>query len=150
MTADLPPEPRAVVARYASELLRELVAHARGNGRVRVTDAAGGLACMVMVWPADAVMPTSRSEGTKPKRGEGGREQCRADVLVAVRAAGRAVTRKEVIRALREAKADHGAGTVAKALADLTRSRELINHKDKRGYRLPGWVRQHRGLFDDA
>ena len=35
-------------------------------------------------------------------------------------------------------------------LADLTRSKELIDLKDKRGYRLPAWVRKHPGLFDDA
>ena len=39
---------------------------------------------------------------------------------------------------------------MAKALADLTRSKELVNLKDKRGYRLPGWVRKHPVLFDDA
>ncbi len=149
MTADPPTPPRAVVARYASELLRELATRAGGTGPVRVTDAAGGLACMVLVWPADAVMPTSRGEQATPKKAGGGREQCRADVLAAVRAAGHALTRKEVIRALRAARADHGAGTVAKALADLTQSKELINHKDKRGYRLPEWVRRHPGLFDD-
>jgi hypothetical protein len=77
------------------------------------------------------------------------REQCRADVLAVARAAGAALTRKEVLRALREAGADHGAGTVAKALADLTRSRELVNYKDKRGYRLPEWIRPRPGLFDE-
>ena len=81
--------------------------------------------------------------------GNGGRERCRADVLDAVRAAGHPPTRKEVIRALKTAGGDHGVGTVAKALADLTRSNELVNHKDKRGYRLPAWVRRHPGLFHD-
>ena len=141
--------PRTVVARYAADLLRELAAHASGAGPVRVTDAAGGLACMVLVWPANAVMPTARSKQVVKKKPDGGRERCREDILVAVRASGRPVTRKEVVRALRAARADHGPGTVAKALADLTRSKELVNHKDKRGYRLPAWVRKHPGLFDD-
>lgn len=149
MTTDLPTEPRTLVARYASELLRELATCASGTGPVRVTAAAGGLACMVMVWPADAVMPTSRGERPSPKKTRGGREQCRADVLAAVRAAGAPLTRKEVIRALRAAGADHGAGTVAKALADLTRLKELVNRKDKRGYRLPEWIRRQPGLFDE-
>lgn len=149
MTADPPTPPRAVVARYASELLRELATRAGGTGPVRVTDAAGGLACMVLVWPAGAVMPTSRGEQPTPKKAGGGREQCRADVLTAVRAAGHPLTRKEVIRALRGAGADHGAGTVAKALADLTQSKELVNRKDKRGYRLPEWIRRQPGLFDE-
>jgi hypothetical protein len=70
--------------------------------------------------------------------------------MAAVRAAGRPLTRKEVFRASRAAGGGHGAGTVAKALADLTRSKELVNHKDKRGYRLPAWVRRHPSLFDDA
>jgi hypothetical protein len=30
---------------------------------------------------------------------------------------------------------------VAKALADLTAAGELVNHKDKKGYRLPEWPR---------
>ncbi len=149
MTADPPTPPRTVVARYAAELLRELATSASATGPVRVTDAAGGLACMVLVWPADAVMPTSRGERPTPKKAGSGREQCRADIMVAVRAAGHPLTRKEVIRALRAAGADHGAGTVAKALADLTQSKELVNRQDKRGYRLPEWVRRHPGLFDD-
>ena len=148
---DSPPQPlRTVVARYAAELLRELAAHVGDARPVRVTDAAGGLACMVLVWPADAAMPTANGERQMKKKSDGGRERCREDVLVAVRAAGHPLTRKEVVRALRSAGADHGPGTVAKALADLTRSKELINHKDKRGYRLPAWVRKHPGLFDDA
>ena len=115
-----------------------------------MADAADGLACLILVWPVDARMPTARGEQPMPKPPDGGRERCREDILVAVRAAGRPLTRKEVVRALKDAGADHGAGTVAKALADLTRRKELVNLKDKRGYRLPGWVRKHPGLFDDA
>ncbi|MDB5310855.1 MAG: hypothetical protein JWO38_5057 [Gemmataceae bacterium] len=92
----------------------------------------------------------ARGERPKPRQADGGRERCREDVLAAVRAACRPLTRKEVIRALKAAGGDHGAGTVAKALADLTRSGELLNLKDKRGYRLPGWVRRHPGLFDEV
>ena len=40
---------------------------------------------------------------------------------------------KELVRALREAKAGHGPGTVAKALADLTTAGDLVNPKDKKG-----------------
>ena len=115
-----------------------------------MADAAGALACLILVWPVDARMPTARGEQHAPKPTGGGRERCREDILVVVRAAGRPLTRKRVGRALREAGSDHGAGTVAKALADLTRRKELVNLKDKRGYRLPGWVRKHPGLFDDA
>lgn len=66
------------------------------------------------------------------------------------RRAWKSHTRKQVVRALRAAGHQHGAGTVAKALADLTRSGELVNMLDKRGYRLPGWVRPTPGLFDDG
>lgn len=145
-----PPEPRAVLGRYAAELLRELAAAATATVPVRVADAAGGLACLILVWPADARMPTAAGEQKSPKKADGGRERCREDILAAVRAAGRPLTRKEVIRALREAGTDHGAGTVAKALADLTRSQELVNLKDKRGYRLPGSIRKHPSLFTNG
>jgi hypothetical protein len=36
---------------------------------------------------------------------------------------------------------------VAKALAELTAAGELVNRKDKRGYRLPEWARPHPTLF---
>ena len=73
-----------------------------------------------------------------------------SDVLAAVRNAGRPLTRKEVIRALKAAKLRHGAGTVAKALAELTSSGQLVNRRDKRGYRLPEWRRRTEtpSLFD--
>jgi hypothetical protein len=58
-----------------------------------------------------------------------------------VSAAGRALTCKEVVRALREARKPHGPGTVAKALAELTKSGELVNPLDKKGYRPSGWKR---------
>ena len=79
----------------------------------------------------------------------GGRGRCRADILAAVAAGGRPLTRKEVVRALRDAGVPHGVGTVAKALAELTAAGELLNPRDKRGYRLPGWVRRHPTLFGD-
>lgn len=145
-----PPEPRSILARHAAELLRELAANGAGTRPVRVADAAGGLACLILVWPVDARMPTARGEQPTLQKSDGGRERCREDILAVVRAAGRPLTRKEVVRALKDAGADHGAGTVAKALADLTRMKELVNLKDKRGYRLPGWVRKSPGLFDDA
>jgi hypothetical protein len=145
-----PPEPRSVLARHVAELLHELATNGAGTGPVRVADAADGLACLILVWPVDARMPTAQGELLRPKPVDGGRERCREDILAVVRAAGRPLTRKEVVRALKDAGADHGAGTVAKALADLTRRKELVNLKDKRGYRLPGWVRRHPGLFDDA
>lgn len=143
------PDVRAVVGRHAADLLRELADAGSAASPVRVADAGGGLMCLIVVWPADARMPTATGERPKPKV-DGGRDGCRADVLAVIQAAGQPMTRKDVIRALRVAGRDHGAGTVAKALADLTRSRELVNPKDKRGYRLLAWLRPNPTLFDDA
>jgi hypothetical protein len=70
-------------------------------------------------------------------------------VLAAVRTAGRPLTCKEVVRALKDSGAGHGPGTIAKALADLTASRVLLNCRDKRGYRLPEWIKSRPGLFDN-
>lgn len=134
--------PRAAVERWADELLAGLVG-GPPTGSVRVTAASGGLTCLVLVWPSADRMPTAR-------RNRQGRDGCRADVLAAIRAAGRPLTRKEVVRALKDAGVRHGPGTVAKALADLTASRALINPRDKRGYRLPEWVRPHPTLFPDG
>ena len=125
-------------------LLAELGPAADGAASVRVAGAGNGLACLVLVWPADRRMPTARrSKG-------GGRGQCRADVLAVVRAAGQPLTRKEVVRAVRDAGFGHGPGTVAKALADLTAAGALLNPRDHRGYRLPGSVRPHPTLFPDG
>lgn len=85
------------------------------------------------------MMPTGAE---RRRRSGGGREGCRKDVLEVVTAAVRPLTRKEVVKALREARKDHGQGTIAKALADLTAAGELVNPKDKKGYRLPGWVKE--------
>jgi hypothetical protein len=128
-----------------------LAALAAGGARLRVTAREGGLACLVQVWDATSAVPTARGEQAKSGvRNRGSlREQCRSDVLAAVRAAGRPLTRKEVLRALKEAGARHGPGTVAKALADLTASRELVNRRDKRGYRLPEWIKRRPGLFEE-
>ena len=66
-----------------------------------------------------------------------------------VTAAGRALTRKEVVKALKVAGKRHGPGTVAKALADLTAAGELVNPKDKKGYRPAGWRRSATpSMFD--
>jgi hypothetical protein len=146
-----PPSPRALAERRAADLLRELAGLAGGGTRLRVTACEGKLACLLQVWESSAAMPTARTEkaaaGT-PKRVSGVREQCRSDLLAVVRAAGRPLTRKEVVRALKDVGAKHGPGTVAKALADLTSARELVNRRDKRGYRLPEWIKPQPTLFD--
>ena len=122
----MPTEYRAALERAACDLLRALAELPRPPRGVRVANSDGDLACEVVVRP------------TRPRR-RGGREQCRADILGVVRKADCPLTRKEVIRALREAGKSHGPGTVAKALAELTATEELVNPRDKRGYRMPEW-----------
>ena len=131
----MPEDPRTVVERTAHELLRTLT-ELTDPPRLRVTGASGELACMILVWGTAGAMPTALGER---KRATGGRAECRADILVVIRVAGRAMTHKQLVRALREAGMPHGPGTVMKALAELTRAGELVNPKDKRGYRLAGW-----------
>jgi hypothetical protein len=127
------PTDRATVTAAARELLRALAA-SPGPVAVRVTEADGRLACLVLVWEAGEGMPTAA--GVR-RRGE--RARCRADVLAAVGDAGCPLTRRQVMRALRERGTPHGPGTVAKALAELTAAGELVNLLDRRGYRLPAW-----------
>src|SRR4051812_23022323 len=110
----MPTDPRRVTEDAAQALL-EALAGAGPGGRVRVADAGGGLACLIQVWPKAAGMPTAR-EGRPRRRGRR-RAGCREAVLAALRAAGRPLTRKELLRVLRDARAGHGPGTVAKALA---------------------------------
>lgn len=82
------------------------------------------------------------------RRAKGVRGVCKQDILQVIEKVNRPLTRKEVVKALRLAEKDHGTGTVAKALADLTASGELVNPQDKSGYRLAGWDRERPTLFD--
>lgn len=141
----MPSDARAAVERAARELLAALAGLPPPAGGVRVADAAGELACLIQVWPAGGAMPTLAS--ARPPADE--RAVCRADILEVVAKVGRALIRKEVVQALRAAGRAHGPGTVAKALAELTRSGELVNPQDKRGYRLAAWRRDKTpSLFD--
>jgi hypothetical protein len=136
------PDARSVVEEKARELLRTLADLPRTPAALRVAEADGGLACLIQVWPAGEIMPSIAIE--RKRRVSGARARCREAVLDVVRRAGRAVTRKEVIRALRAAGTAHGPGTVGKSLADLTAVGELVNPRDKRGYRMPEWPRRPR------
>lgn len=144
--ADMTLDPRATVEAAARELL-QLLSQLPNPPTLRVADADGKVACLIQVWNATQCMPTAGAE--RRKRSTGGRAECKADIKDVVKAAGVAMTRKEIIRALKAAKKNHGPGTVAKALADLTTAGELVNPKDKKGYRLAGWKRsQTPSLFD--
>jgi hypothetical protein len=135
-----------VTTRAVRDLLRAL-AELPTPPTLRVAEVDGRVACLIQVWDAARLMPTTGAE--RRRRASGGRTECKADVVEVVRAAGRALTRKEIIRALKSAGKDHGPGTVAKALADLTAAGALVNPKDKKGYRLGGWRKdQTTSLFD--
>jgi hypothetical protein len=114
---------------------------------IRVVEVEAGVACLVIVWPAAQLMPTARAER---KRIQGGRAECKQDILEVVREAALAMTRKQIVKALRVVGKEHGPGTIAKALADLTMSGELVNPQDKKGYRLPGWIQRHPALWNRA
>jgi hypothetical protein len=130
----MPVDARAAAQRAARELLGVL-AELTEAPTLRVTDADGRLACLIQVWGVPGMMPTAAGQ----RRKTGGRAECRADILAAVAAAGRALTYKEVMRALRTAGKAHGPGTVTKALAELTSAGDLVNPLDKKGYRLASW-----------
>lgn len=109
---------RRVLDAAARRILADL-GPVTGPDAVRVQ--LGNAVCRVEVWPA---------------RG-GPREKCRRDILAVMRAAGRPLKRAAIVAALKAAGKRHGLGTVAKALADLTRTGELIGSKTRSGYRLP-------------
>jgi hypothetical protein len=131
----MPEDPHAVLRQTARELLGKLV-ELTDPPALRVADADRGVACLIQVWRVPGKMPTATDER---KQASGGRAGCRADILAVIRGAGRALTHKQLVRALREAGTPHGPGTVMKALAELTRVGQLVNPKDKRGYRLATW-----------
>ena len=83
-----------------------------------MAEAEGRPACLIQVWDAAQAMPVAAAE--RRRRANGGRDECKRDILAALRAANRPLTRKQVVKALKGAGRDHGYGTVAKALADLT------------------------------
>jgi hypothetical protein len=107
-----------------------------------VADGEGRVAGLILVWNAGQVMPTVGAE--RRRRSGEKRAECKQDIIEVLRAANKALIRKQVVKALTAAGKDQGAGTVAKALADLTAAGELVNPKDKKGYRLPDWVRRSR------
>jgi hypothetical protein len=139
-----PTNPRTAAERAARELLRTL-ADLPDRPALRVVEAHGRLACLILVWDTGQLMPVAAVE--RRRRGNGGRASCKQDILSVIKAANRPLTRKQVVKALRGVGCEHGLGTVAKALADLTAAGELVNPMDKRGYRLPAWDREHPNLF---
>jgi hypothetical protein len=140
-------DPRTVVERAARELLRAL-AELPNPPTLRVAEVDGRVACLIQVWDSSLLTPTTGAE--RRKRASGGRTECKVDIVEVVKAAKQALTRKEIIRALKSAGKNHGPSTVAKALADLTNAGELVNPKDKKGYRLAEWRRRDNtpSLFD--
>jgi len=144
---DVHPNPRELIEKHARELLFSL-SELPIIPTLRVAEVEGRVACLILVWDAAQAMPIIGVE--RQCRKSGGREGCKRDILEVIRAAGQPLTRKEVVAALRRARKVHGVGTAAKALADLTATGELQNPKDKKGYRLPEWLRGRKtaSLFD--
>lgn len=138
---------REVIERYAREIVFSL-SDLNHIPSLRVVEKEGNAACLILVWDVSQGMPPIGVE--RHLRKTGGRETCKADILNVIGEARRPLTRKEIVSALRSAGKRHGMGTVAKALADLTASGELTNPRDKKGYRLPEWVRIQRtpSLFE--
>lgn len=141
-------ELRAVVGSAAIDLLRTLADQPIPPTGLRVAEAEGKIACLIQVWDATRAMPVAGAE--RRRRAGGGRVECKQDVVEVVRAANRPLTRKQIVKALKSAGKAHGPGTIAKALADLTAAGELVNLKDKKGYRLPDWPSRvsTRSLFN--
>jgi hypothetical protein len=139
--------PRSAVEHAARELLSCLSEYPVPPA-LRVVEIEGRMACLILVWDAAKEMPTIRAE--RRRQSGGARATCKADIVDVIRAANQPLTRKEVIQELRKARKHHGRGTVAKALADLTAAGELSNPKDKKGYRMPEWLRKQKtpSLFD--
>ncbi len=139
-------ESRSIVERAARDLVR-LLATSPDPPSLRVADAEGRVACLIQVWDSAQTMPTAGAE--RRRRSSGKRSDCKRDIVEVLVAAGRGMTRKEVVRRLRLAGKNYSEGTVAKALADSTASGDLINSKDKKGYRLPEWrPRKTPSLFE--
>jgi hypothetical protein len=137
----MPTDPRSVAEAAAKELLRTLAGQDVAEPQ-RVSEVDGRLACLIVVWDAEQLMPTVVDE--RRRRDRERRSRCKRDILDLLAAAGGPLTRKEVVKALRGAKAGHGEGTIAKALADLTTDKELVNARDGRGYWLPEVARRWR------
>lgn len=131
--------PRNVIESVARELVQTL-ASLPTPPIARVADVEGRVACLIVVWDANQLMPTIGSE--RRRRSTGGRGTCRTDIEEILRGANRPLTRKEVLKALKVTGKKHGPGTVAKALADLTAAGKLVNLKDKKGYLFPEWKRR--------
>jgi hypothetical protein len=132
-------DPRSILESAARDLLSALAKCPRPP-TLRVAEVEGRLACLILVWDSAETMPIIGPE--RHRRKTGARAECKAHILDVIRTASQPLTRKEVIKAFRELGKDHGISTVAKALADLTARGELVNPKDKRGYRLPEWIRR--------
>jgi len=146
----MPTDHRTALERAARDLLRSLDSLPKPRRGLRLVDTGGGLACLILVWDAARAMPVAAAE--RRRRAGGGRRQCKADIGEVMAELCRPLTRKEVLKALSAAGKDHGAGTVAKALADLVAAKELVNPRDRRGYRLPERWHQEKtpSLFENG
>lgn len=63
--------------------------------------------------------------------------RCRQAITEALAAAGRPLRRKTLVKQLREGTTRHSVSVITKALAEMTRTGELVNPRDGEGYQLP-------------
>jgi hypothetical protein len=136
------PTPRAAIERRIAEVFAELPAGSVPT-TFRAVGEADGVAWMLMLWPTTGPMPAIRSPITSG--GCGPRSACRAAILDLFRTVGRPLKLTSVVHRLSDR---FGESTVAKALAELMKSGELVNPRDRRGYRLPELVGGPPSLFE--
>ncbi len=143
----VPIHPRQVLERTARELVL-LFCEQIPTPSLRVADTQGRAACLILLWDASQPMPLAGAE--RRQRVGQGRLQCKMDLVEVLRSSGRPLVARDLERALQQAGKTHRSSAVARALADLTAAGELVNARDRKGYRLPDWVRPQRtrGLFD--
>ncbi len=142
------PNPVRTAAETAARDLLAVLATTSGPVTVRVAATDGRRGCLVLVWEGGEGMPTAGGE--RRSRDGGRRAGCRRDILATVGETGHTLTRRQLVRVLRERGTSHGPGTVAKALAEMTSAGELVNPRDRRGYRLLEWPKpsQTPSLFE--
>jgi hypothetical protein len=141
------PDPRAIIEKAARTLLSAL-GDCSQPPTLRVAEVDGQFACLIQVWDSAEAMPMIGPE--RRQRPNSARAECKTDIIEVMGGSGHPLTRKEIVRELRLAGKHHGGGTVDKALADLTATGGLVNPRDKKGYRLPDWMRRRRtpSLFE--
>lgn len=121
--------PRLVVQAAARALLESLPFLDRP---VRVADALAGVLVVVQITPTPLAAPLPTLAGERRARGPQRRAGCKRAIVESL--AGGPLTRQRLVKALA---GRHSVSSIAKSLAEMTASGELVNPRDGLGYRLP-------------